>query len=73
VSTSADGTRTPIPSIVFETEGETSVPFDAYENSTPGSHFVVGYMLFTSAGDWVIETRDGDNLIGAAVLRVRTP
>jgi hypothetical protein len=39
VSTSADGTRTPIPSVVFETEGEAVVPFDAYESSVPGSHF----------------------------------
>ncbi len=59
VSTSVEGTRTPIPSIVFETEGAAIVPFDAYENTTPGSHFFPGYMLFTSAGDWLIETRDG--------------
>jgi hypothetical protein len=74
VTTSADGIRTPIPSIVMETEGEAVVPFDAYENTTPGSHFFTGYMLFTSVGDWLIETRDmDDKLLGAAVLRLRTP
>lgn len=74
VTTSAGGTRTPIPSIVFETEGEAVVPFDAYDNTTPGSHFFPGYMLFTSAGDWLIETRGGDDkVLGTAVLEVRTP
>ena len=73
VGTPVDGIRTPIPSIVLETEGEEVVPFDAYENTTPGSHFFPGYMLFTSTGDWAIETRDGDKLLGIAVLRVRTP
>jgi hypothetical protein len=72
VSTSADGTRTPIPSVVFETEGEEVVPFDAYENTTPGSHFFPGFMLFTSAGDWVIETRIAGVLQGSAVLHLRT-
>lgn len=72
VTTSADGIRTPIPSIVMETEGEAIVPFDAYENTTPGSHFFTGYMLFTSAGDWLIETRDmDDKVLGTAVLRLR--
>jgi hypothetical protein len=72
VTTSADGIRTPIPSIVMETEGEAIVPFDAYENTTPGSHFFTGYMLFTSAGDWLIETRDmSDKVLGTAVLRLR--
>jgi hypothetical protein len=72
VTASADGLRTPIPSIVMETEGEAVVPFDAYENTTPGSHFFTGYMLFTSAGDWLIEARDMDNkVLGTAVLRLR--
>lgn len=66
VTTSADGIRTPIPSIVMETEGETVVPFDAYENTTPGSHFFTGYMLFTSAGDWLIETRDTNDKVSWA-------
>lgn len=70
VATSADGTRTPIPSAVVDTEGEAIVSFDAYENTTPGSHFFPGYMLFSAAGDWVIETRSADTPLGRAVLRV---
>jgi hypothetical protein len=73
LTTPADGIRTPIPSSVMETAGEAVVPFDAYENTTPGSHFFTGYMLFTSAGDWLIETRDmADKVLGTAVLRLRT-
>jgi hypothetical protein len=63
----------PIPSAVFETAGEDTVNFDAYDISgaVPGSHSFLGYMLFTSEGDWAIETFSGDVVLGTAVLRVK--
>lgn len=63
---------TPIPDAVFVTMGDDVVLFDAGTASPPDRiRDLPGYMLFTSEGDWRIEVRSGEVLLGSAVLRVQ--
>jgi hypothetical protein len=63
---------TPIPNAVFETMGDDAVIFDGGPASPPDRMFFkMGYMLFASDGDWRIEVRSGETLLGAAILLVQ--
>ena len=63
---------TPIPDAVFAAMGDDVVVFDGGPASPPDRMTSLpGYMLFTSEGDWRIDVRSGETLLGSAVLRVQ--
>ncbi len=62
---------TPIPNGVLEMIGDETVVFEAFTLRSPENPLGhPGYMLFTSAGDWRLEVRGGDTLLGSVVIRV---
>jgi hypothetical protein len=63
---------TPIPDAVLATMGDELVVFGGGPASPPDRITdLPGYMLFTSEGDWRIDVRSGEKLLGSAVLRVQ--
>ena len=63
---------TPIPDAVFAAMGDDVVVFDGGPASPPDRMTSLpGYMLFTSEGDWRIDVRSGETLLGSAILRVQ--
>jgi len=57
---------------VFAAMGDDVVVFDGGPASPPDRMTSLpGYMLFTSEGDWRIDVRSGETLLGSAILRVQ--
>jgi hypothetical protein len=71
----AVGPAAPSPSLaVVERSGTPRMEIPALPSSMPNSYATQitygGYFLFTAAGTWRVEVRDGDRLIGSFVVEV---
>lgn len=65
---------TPAPSDVYATAGEEAPviqPMTLLPSSGVNGADAPPYMLFTSAGKWILEVREGSTVVGHAVLLVR--
>jgi hypothetical protein len=62
------------PLAVVEQAGTTRIEIPAPPSSMPSTYAMQvtygGYFLFTAAGTWRVEVRDGDRLIGSFVIEV---
>jgi hypothetical protein len=67
------GTLEKVVLVQVESEVRSTFAAAAAATVTPPDRmtFLTGYMLFISEGDWRIEARSGESLLGSAILRVQ--